>query len=86
MTSSLPLIIILILIIFMFYFMMVRPMRQREKQHDRMVLELQKGDKVITAGGIYAEVESIDEDSVVVKLESGATMRVAKGGVISRRM
>lgn len=79
-----PVIVILLLIFAMFYFLLVRPMRQREKRHDRMVKELEKGDKVITAGGMYGEVESIDEDSVVLKVESGAKIRVTKGGVLAR--
>ncbi len=78
------LVIILVLFIGMFYFLMIRPMRQREKTHDRMVDELERGDKVITAGGIYGEVETIDEDSIVLKVESGAKIRVTKGGVVSR--
>ena len=81
MTSLLPLIILLALAFGSLYFFMIRPMRQREKQHDRMVLDLHKGDMVITAGGIHGQVERIDEDSVVLKIESGATIRVTKGGI-----
>ena len=79
-----PLIIIMVLIFGMFYFLMIRPIRQREKRHSAMVEELQKGDMVITAGGIYGQVESINEDSVILKVESGATIRVTKGGVLSQ--
>lgn len=78
-----PLIILLVLVVGLFYFLMIRPMRQREKRHDLMVADLERGDKVITAGGIYGQVESIDEDSIVLKVESGATIRVTKGGVLN---
>ena len=77
-----PLLIILVLIIVMFYFLMIRPLRQREKHHDQMVEYLEKGDMVITAGGMYGQVESIDEDTVILKVESGATIRVTKGGIL----
>ena len=83
-SSFLPLLVILALIFGMFYFLMIRPMRQRERKHDEMVEELEKGDLVITAGGIHGQVESISEDSVVLKVESGATIRVTKGGVVRR--
>ena len=83
-TSIWPLIIILVVVFGVFYFFMIRPLRQREKQHDRMVQELQKGDIVITAGGIYGQAETIDEDSVVLRVESGATIRVTKGGILTR--
>ena len=68
----------------MIYFLMIRPLRQREKQHDEMVDELQEGDTVITAGGMYGTVDSIDEASIVLKVESGAMIRVTKGGVLKR--
>ena len=68
----------------MIYFLMLRPLKQREKQHDMMVEELQTGDTVITAGGMYGTVDTIDEDSIVLKVESGATIRVTKGGVLKR--
>ena len=79
-----PLLVIVTLFVAMFYFLMIRPMRQREKRHDRLVLELERGDTVITAGGIHGEVESIDDDTVVLRVESGATIRVTKGGVVRR--
>ncbi len=79
------LLIILVLIFGMFYFLVIRPMRQREQKHDQMVQDIEKGDMVITAGGMYGQVESIDEDSVVLKVESGTTVRVTKGGILSRQ-
>jgi len=66
------------------YFLMIRPMTQREKRHDAMVEELRTGDTVITAGGMYGTIDTIDEDSVVLKVESGALIRVTKGGVLKR--
>jgi len=82
--SYVPIIILVVLMIAMFYFFMIRPVRQREQKHDEFVLELRKGDKVITAGGMYGEVDRIDEDSIVLIVESGAKIRVSKGGVLSR--
>ena len=78
-------IIFLVLIFAMFYFLMIRPQRRRQKEHQQLIEELKKGDRVITAGGIYGVIESVSEDSVVVKVESGATMRVAKGSVALKR-
>jgi preprotein translocase subunit YajC len=83
--SVLPLIIILVFIVAMFYFTMIRPLKQREKKHDQMVNQLEIGDQVMTAGGIYGVVEQIDDESIVLKLEDGR-MRVTKGGVISRQI
>ena len=78
-------IIFLVLIFGVFYFLIIRPQRKRQKQHDELMQELKRGDKVITAGGIYGVVESLSDDSIVIKIESGATIRVARGSVAGRR-
>ena len=77
-----PTIIIFLVLIFgLMYFVMIRPQRKRQKEHQHLIEELQKGDRVVTAGGIHGVIESISEDSVILKVESGATMRVTKGSV-----
>ena len=78
-------IIFLLLIFGVFYFLLIRPQRRRQKQHDELMQELKRGDKVITAGGIYGVVESLSDDSVVLKIESGVTIRIARGSVAGRR-
>ncbi len=77
-------IIIMVAVAAMVYFLMIRPLRQREKEHDRMVIDLDVGDMVITAGGMYGKVDRIDEDSVILEVESGAMIRVTKGGILKK--
>ena len=84
-TSTVYMIVFLVLIFAMFYFLMIRPQRKRQKQHEQLMEELQRGDKVVTAGGIYGVVESVSEDSVVLKVESGTTIRVARSSVSGKR-
>ncbi|MAE11018.1 MAG: preprotein translocase subunit YajC [Dehalococcoidales bacterium] len=81
----LPLVGVMAVVTLMIYFIMVRPVRQRERQHDQMVDLLEKGDKVITASGMYGQVEGIYEDSIVIKVESGAMVRMTKGGIVKRQ-
>ena len=78
-------IIFLIVIFGIFYFIMVRPQRKRQKEHEQLVQTLNKGDRVVTAGGIYGVVESLSDDSIVLKVESGSTIRVVRGSVSMRR-
>lgn len=84
-TSTIYMVIFLVLLFGMMYFLMIRPQRKRQKEHQQMMEELKRGDRVITAGGIYGVIESISEDSVVIKVESGVTMRVAKNSVALKR-
>jgi len=78
-------IIFLVLIFAIFYFLLIRPQRKRQKQQRELMEELKRGDKVITAGGIYGVIESVSEDSILIKVESGATMRVSKSSVALKR-
>jgi preprotein translocase subunit YajC len=61
---------------------MIRPQRKRQKQQQEMIAAIQKGDRVITAGGIFGVVDAVREDSVVIKVEGGTLLRVAKGSVM----
>jgi preprotein translocase subunit YajC len=81
-TSTLYMVGFLVVIFALFYFVMIRPQRKRQKQQQEMVAALQKGDRVITAGGIFGTIDSVREDSVVIKVESGTMLRVAKGSVM----
>ncbi len=60
------------------YFLMIRPQRKKTKEHETLMKELRPGSKVITMAGIYGEVDSVGEDTVVLKLEDGAKMKVSK--------
>ena len=80
-SSIWPMLIFVVLLFGLMYFVMIRPQRKKQKEHQQLIEELKRGDRVVTAGGIYGAIESISEDSVTIKVESGATMRVAKGSV-----
>jgi len=79
------LIIFLVLIFAVFYFLIIRPQRKRQKEHDNLVQELSKGDNVITAGGIHGVIESVSDEVVLMKIESGSVIRVEKNSVVRRR-
>lgn len=55
-----------ILMIAIFYFLLIRPQQKRQKQIREMLDALQKGDKIITIGGLHGVIDSIDEDKVVI--------------------
>ena len=78
-------IIFLVVIFGLMYLVLIRPQRKRQKEHQQLVEELKRGDRVITAGGIYGQIETVSDDSVIMKVESGVTMRVAKNSVALKR-
>jgi len=62
----------------LFYFLMIRPQRNRMRRHQDLVSELNIGDQVTTIGGIYGTIEHMDDDSVVLQIEGGGRIRVAR--------
>ena len=64
---------------------MIRPQRRRQKEQQKMMQELNRGDEIVTTSGIYGVIDKVEETSFVIRLESGATMRVVKGAVAGRR-
>jgi preprotein translocase subunit YajC len=78
-------VIFIVIIIAAFYFFMIRPQSNRRKQQQRLLSELRPGDQVITNAGIYGEVDSVDTDSVVLKVEGGSKIRVATQAIAGKR-
>lgn len=71
----------LIFIGFMFaamWFLIIAPQRKKQKQHAKMLSELDNGDEVVTAGGIYGEITSKKEDRFIVRIADGVKVEVAK--------
>ena len=82
--SNWTFIIFLVLLFGIFYFLMIRPQRKKQKEHQSMVEELKRGDRVITAGGIHGQIESISEDTIVLKVESGTTIKFARSSIAGK--
>ena len=78
-------ILFLVLIFAAMYFFMIKPQRKRQKEQQELLQELRRGDKVVTTGGIYGQIESISQDTVVLKIESGATMKVARISIAGKQ-
>ena len=83
--SVAPLIVFVVLIFAMMYFLMIRPQRKRQREQQELLQQIRKGEKVIISGGIYGQIENVSEETVVLKLESGATIRVLKGSVMGKQ-
>lgn len=83
-TGIWPMLIFIVFLFGLMYFVMIRPQRKRQREHQDLIQQLQKGDEVVTAGGIYGRIESLDGNSVVLKIESGATIRIARTSVIGK--
>lgn len=69
-------IIMVVLMILVFYFFLIRPQSQKTKAEERYRKGLQKGDRVMTAGGIHATIVSTNGVQATVEIAKGTTMKV----------
>lgn len=74
--------IMLALIFVVMWFFMIRPQRKQQKELENFRNALQKGDKVVTIGGIYGTVSEIKEDSVLIEVDNGVKIRVSKQALV----
>jgi preprotein translocase subunit YajC len=65
----------------LWYFLIMRPQRKKAKELDALIKNLGAGSRVVTMAGVYGEIDSVGEDTLVLKLEDGAKMKVSKGSI-----
>lgn len=74
-------IIFIVLIIAILYFLLFLPQRRQEQKRKQMIESLQRGDEVVTAGGIHGTITRLKEDTAVVKIADKTEITVNKSSV-----
>lgn len=72
----------LVLIIVVFWFFMIRPQMKRQKELKNFRESLQKGDKVVTTGGIYGKIAEIQDYYVILEVEGQVRLKIDKSAVV----
>ena len=72
----------LVLIIVVFYFFMIRPQMKRQKELATFRNSLEKGDKVVTTGGIYGKILEIKDNTVLLQVDDNVKIRVDKAAIV----
>ena len=68
-------------LIVLFYFFLIRPQSKRQKEHKEMIGSLQKGEEVITSGGILGKITNISENFVTLEISKDACIHVQKNSI-----
>lgn len=76
-TGLLPIVLMFVLL----YFMLIRPQMKRAKEHKTMTEALQKGDEVITTGGVLGRITKAGDAYVTLEIASGVEVSVQKGAI-----
>jgi preprotein translocase subunit YajC len=75
--------IMMILIFVVFYFFMIRPQTKKQKELQAQREAMKKGDKVVTAGGIYGEIKEVQENTFIITIAKDVTIKVSKESVFA---
>ena len=73
--------VMMILIFVVFYFFMIRPQTKKQKELQKQREAMKKGDKFVTAGGIYGEIKEVQDNAFIITIAKDVTIKVDKGSV-----
>lgn len=78
--SILPLVVIFAV----FYFLLIMPQQRKQKQHQKLLAALQRGDRVMTSSGIYGTIASVKENVITVVIADGVKVDFDKGHIVNK--
>jgi len=70
-------------IIAIFYFLIIRPQSKRQKETQKMLSALKKGDRVVTIGGIHGTIQNVRETSVILKVDDSVKLEISRSAISS---
>jgi len=68
-------------IILIFYFMIIRPQSKRQKEREKMLNAMEKGDKVVTTGGIHGTIAGLDDKTALVQISDNVKIKVDRSAI-----
>ncbi len=71
-------------IMVIFYLLLIRPQARKQREHQKMVDNLTKGDRILTSGGLYANVLNVKDNLIVATIADGVKVELAKSAVATR--
>jgi len=64
-----------------FYFMIIRPQQKKAKEREAMLNNLEKGDKIVTTGGIHGTVAGIEEKTILLQISDNVKVKVERSAI-----
>ena len=71
----------LILIFLIFYFLLIRPQQKKQKEHKVLLDSIQRGDEILSSGGILGKVVKVDNDKLTVEISKGVNVTIIRSTV-----
>ncbi len=76
-TSFIPILLLFVI----FYFLLIRPQQKKQKQHQELISNLRRGDKIVTNGGLYGSVVDVKDHVIVLKIADDVKVELVKNAV-----
>jgi preprotein translocase subunit YajC len=73
----------LVAIVAIFYFLIIRPQNKKQKETQKMLSALKKGDKIVTIGGIHGTIQSVKESTVIVRIDDNTKLEFSRSAISS---
>ena len=71
----------MLLVFVIFYFLLIRPQKKEQQKTEKMISQLQKGDNIITIGGIHGVVSSTKEKTIIIKVDDNCKIEINRSAV-----
>ncbi|MBL7081170.1 MAG: preprotein translocase subunit YajC [Candidatus Omnitrophica bacterium] len=68
-----------------FYFLLIRPQRQNQKEHQRMLAALEKNDEIVTTGGVHGTIVNVKDKSVILRVDENVRLEIEKNCVAYKK-
>ncbi len=78
------LLILFLPLLLIWYFLLIRPQQKKEKEKQKMLSGIQKGDKIMTIGGIFAQVIQIKDNRIIIKIADRTQVEISKTAVSAK--
>ncbi|MCP3676546.1 MAG: preprotein translocase subunit YajC [Deltaproteobacteria bacterium] len=75
----------IILLFVVFYFLLIRPQQKKAKDHKAMLSQLQKGDNVMTNGGIFGKITAVSDNAYTIEIANNTAIKVAKEYIATKK-
>ncbi|WP_457554104.1 preprotein translocase subunit YajC [Desulfobacula sp.] len=71
----------IIILFAIFYFLLIRPQQKKSKEHKAMISNLKKGVRIVTSGGIFGTIQSIDDTTIGLEIAEKVKIKISRGNV-----
>jgi len=68
-------------IFLIFYFMIIRPQQKRAKEREKLLSSIEKGDKVITSGGMHGTVAGVEEKTILLQVTENVKLKIERSAI-----